>query len=198
MKQKSLLWAAAAVSLFFVASSWNFHRPLALTTENASLASADEGVHVSSKVYTVDESRTYLHENLLNKGYTPVQVTIQNHTTEAYTLSAASVSLPLARGKDVAWSVTKKAMPRGIGLKIASLFFWPLAIPSTIDGIITYKAHKKLSKELTAKTLKEEEEIIPPYACVTRVLYVKEGGMQENFSLAIENVESKELLVIPT
>jgi len=102
------------------------------------------------------------------------------------------------RGKELAWKETKKALPRGIALRIASLFFWPLMIPSTIDGIITYKAHRTLAKDLEAKTLKEKEEIIPPYATVSRILYVKQEGFEKEFSVSLQEAGEKELLVIRT
>lgn len=198
MKYKALFWTAAATCVFFIGSSWNNYRPLALQTEASSLAGENQGVKVHAKVYTREDSRNFLHQNLLNKGYAPIELVIHNNTPNAYTLSAASVPLECARGKDVAWTITKKAMPRGMGLKILGFLFWPFIIPSTIDSIATFKNHQAISKDLTAKTLKEQDEIVLPYASVTRVLYVKSEGFRETFSVALQDVESKELLVIHT
>jgi hypothetical protein len=197
MKNKSLLLAIVAISLFFIGSSWNNYRPLSLQTELSSFGEENGGVKITAKAYTSDESQAFLHQNLLNKGYAPVELVIHNNTANAYTLSAASVPLLCDRGNDVAWSITKKAIPRGVGLKVLGFLFWPFTIPSAIDTIVTYKKHQSLTKDLTAKTLKEQEEIVPPYASITRVLYVKSEGFRETFSVSLQDIESKELLVIP-
>jgi len=202
MKKKNLIWAAGAISLLLITSSMH-QAPIATAaaqTQNTSLPfeSSQKGVQISTKLYTETDSKNYLSYNLLGMGYTPIEVTIRNHTANSYAISAASVPLACATSSDVAWSMTKKKMPGSIGLKIASFFFWPLMIPSTIEGIHTFKTHRSFAKDLEAKTLKEKDEIIPPYATVTRILYVKKDGFQETFSVALQEVDAKELLVVHT
>jgi hypothetical protein len=202
MKNKNLKWVAGALSLFLITASMHQQHTLPVDpqTVNTSLPfeKAQNGVQTSAKTYDDHQSKAYLHYNLITSGYTPVEITIKNHTGKSYALSAASVPLPLATSQDVAWSMTKKKIPGSIGLKILSFFFWPLMIPSTIEGITTYRSHKSLAKDLEAKTLKKKDEIIPPYTTVTRVLYVKKDGLQQEFSVALQEVDGKELLVVPT
>lgn len=196
MRKKILI--SVIISLFLITVSYVRPIPIAIEPQSFPFESVQQGVRVSSKQYGEIESKAYLHSNLLSLGYKPVEITIKNYTGKSYALSAASVPLSCATSGDVAWSMTKKRIPASLGLKIASFFFWPLAIPSAIEGIYTYKSHRALSKDLEAKTLKEKEEIIPPYATVTRVLYVKEKGFQEAFSVALQEINGKEFLVIPT
>lgn len=202
MENKNFAWIAGALSLFLITASMHNQHTLPITSDsiNSSLPfeRSQKGVQVSAKVYNDTQSKTYLNYNLITSGFTPVELTVKNHTGSSYALSAASVPLPCATSKDVAWSMTKKKLPGSIGLKIASFFFWPLMIPSTIEGIHTYKTHRELAKDLEAKTLKVKEEIILPYTTVTRVLYVKKDGLQSTFSVALEDLEDKELVVIPT
>ena len=198
-KKKNFIWLAGIVGLFLVMGSWNHHHSSAIIAQHsASFAPEEKGVQITTKKYTEEESRSFLAHNFGALGYTPIEITIQNNTGKSYALSAASVPLACERGKDAAWSVTKKTIPRAVGFKIAALLFWPLAIPDAINSIQTYKAHRTLVKDLTAKTLKEQDEIIVPYASVKRVLYVKKEAFQENFSVALQEIDGKDLLVIPT
>lgn len=202
MKKKNLIWAAGAISLLLLTSSMR-QTPVAtgaVQPQNTSLPFevSQRGVQIEAKLYTETDSKNYLNYNLLRMGYTPIEITVRNHTANAYAISAASVPLACASSSDVAWSMTKKKLPGSVGLKIASFFFWPLMIPSTVEGIHTYKTHRSFTKDLEAKALKEKDEIIPPYATVTRILYVKKESFQETFSVALQEVDTKDLLVIHT
>ncbi len=147
-----------------------------------------EGLEVSYKALDAEESKLYLNRDLIDRGYQPVHITIQNNSPNTYEIAPDGVSLPLALPKDVAMKVTKRAIPRAIGYKIASFFFWPLMIPSTIDSINTYKTHKSLKRAFAAKAIKEE--IILPYSTVHRILFVKAEDYNEQFSIALVNKSS--------
>lgn len=195
-KTKRLIGLIVASSIFFISAT---HRPLPKMAIKApseiSLAAPD--LKLSARVYTTDDSKEFLHKDLIARGYIPVEVSIHNNTGKSYAISAASVPMACATAKQVAWSVSKGALPRSIGLKIASIFFWPFMIPSTIDTIHTYKNHKALVKDLTAKGLKTDDEVIPPYAAAKRVLYVKKDSMRDEFSFSLQEVGGKDLQVIP-
>jgi hypothetical protein len=198
VSKKNFIWFAGALSILFLTASWK-HERMASYGHTASFVQELRGVQITAKKYVPNESRTFLAHDLYSLGYVPVELTIQNNTSNSYALSAASVPLACEKGKSVAWSVTKKSMPRSIGLKIAALFFWPLLIPDTMHSIHTYRSHQALSQDLTAKTLKEKDEVVLPYTSVKRVLYVKEEAFQENFSVALQEIGGDdELLVIPT
>lgn len=197
---KGLVWFAGALSLFLIISSMNHHHASvfpAVIREVSAFDTTKKGLKISAKTYDATLSQSYLHHDLIRRGYTPVELIVQNNSAESYALSAASVALPNATASEVTWSLTKKAIPRSLAFKIASLFFWPLMIPSTIDSIITYKAHTTLKKDLEAKALKENDEIVTPFTTVTRILFVRTDGYYKDFSVSLEDVDSKELVVIP-
>lgn len=199
-KNKSFIWAGSVLAAFVLFSSF---RPFAdqklSAPDSAQLFSKSaKGLHISARVYNSDECKQYLHYDYIGRGVVPVEVHIRNSSANSYDISAASVSMPTLSGKELAWKETKKALPRSLALRIAGLFFWPLAIPATIDSIVVYKSHRMLSKDLEAKTLKRKDERILPYSTTSRVLYVKEEGYTEGFSFSLQDVDSKELIVIPT
>ena len=157
----------------------------------------ERGVAVSARVYSREESQQFLHLDLEGKGYVPVEITIKNPGDHTYTISACSTAMSSAKPQEIAWKVTKGAIPRGVGLKIFSLFFWPFMIPSTIDSIHTFKTHQSFIKTLTAKGFKETDEIVLPYSLVKRVLYIPEASFYANFSVSLEDLTADELVVIP-
>lgn len=96
----------------------------------------DQPLEISAKVYSSEESREILRTDLVTEGFVPVEVTIQNPTDHAYAISAASTAMNSAKPKEIAWKLTKKAIPRGVGLKILSLLFWPFTVmaPASPSG----------------------------------------------------------------
>jgi hypothetical protein len=90
----------------------------------------------------------------------------------------------------VALKVTKSAIPRGIAYKIASFFFWPFMIPSTIDSIRVLSHHSSLKRDLMAKSMKEE--IVAPYSTFHRVLFVPEKEFKENFKVTLIDLDTLE------
>jgi hypothetical protein len=149
-----------------------------------------EGLHVQALAYTAQESKQYLKENLLSKGYQPVQISIQNNSAYPIGFGDLSVDLPFVSGSEVATQLLKDTIPRAIGFKVASFFFWPFLVPSTIDTFIVYKNQKKLRHDYAAKTVKAYEEILPPYSTLTRVLFVKQSDYKPDFTVSLQDKET--------
>jgi hypothetical protein len=102
MKWKGLLYGIAG-SLILTSAAW---KPAPIPTnfkENFTLE--DKKLSVSARVYSGQESKQVLNVNLIDKGYVPVEVTIQNQGDHAYAISLASTALRSERPKDVAWIV---------------------------------------------------------------------------------------------
>jgi hypothetical protein len=157
----------------------------------------DKELEVSARAYTADESIKILKADLTAKGYVPVEVTIRNQGNESYAVSGASTAMSSAKPKEIAWKFTKKGIPRALGLKALSLIFWPFTIASTIDSIYSFKKHTSLVKVLKAKGFKEVDEIVLPYSLVKRIIYVPQEAFYATFSVSLENLDSKELVVVP-
>ena len=157
----------------------------------------DKALHVSVRALSAQESTSILKYDLTAQGYKPIEVTISNQGSHAYEISRASTSLPCATAKEIAWKKTKGTIPRGLGLKILGFIFWPFAIASGIEGIATIKNHTRLVNILKAKGFKDDAEAILPYSLVKRVLYIPEDKFEKTFSVALEDLTSDELVVIP-
>ncbi|MBS0651266.1 MAG: hypothetical protein JSR93_08890 [Verrucomicrobia bacterium] len=160
--------------------------------------SPEHNVVVTAKTFTPDESKFLLGHDLISRGVVPVQVNVQNNTANEYSLCASSVDLPHIDPNKVAFKVSKSAIPRAIGWKILSFLFWPLMIPSTIDGIRTYTHHRNLKKDFNAKSLKEKGEVISPYSTFHRILFVPKDGLKETFAVTVIDIETMEQTSVET
>lgn len=154
------------------------------TVDPLSNLSSDTGrkrVIITSKVFNASDSKKYLSRDLLSRGFQPIQLTIHNNTTS--TVSIEDVDMPQVAPSKVALKVTKDAVPRAIGYKIASLIFWPFMIPSTIDGIRTLNTHSKMVADFEAKAVKSEA--ILPYSVVQRILFIKDKDFKKHTKVQI-------------
>ena len=147
-------------------------------------------VKLSIKALDAEESKRYLKKDLLDMGYQPVQLTVENGSSDPYLFSQGSVGLPTVEGSQIAKTILKASIPRSIAFKIAGFFFWPISIPSTIDGILTNKSYRKLKKQLSSKSVRTE--VVAPYSSVHRVFFVLEEDYQSSFDVTLENQETLE------
>lgn len=166
-------------------------------TENLSLDPKDQGIFVSAKVYTLEKSCLNLSRDLLREGYIPIELAFYNQSAHTYLLSAESVDLKLTSSQTIFKQAVKGSIARKVGFSVAGLFFWPMIIPSTIDSIHSHRVHKKLKKELEAKTLKGEEEKLPPYSSMRRILYVQEEEFKREFAVSLRDADSGKQVQVP-
>jgi hypothetical protein len=145
-------------------------------------------VLVAAKVMTPEESKRNFGHDLISRGVKPLHVTIQNNTSNEYSLCPSSVDLPRIDASKVAFKITKSTIPRAIGYKIASFFFWPLMIPGTIDSIRVMAHHKKIKKDMKGKSMREE--VVAPYSTFNRVLFVPEEKFLETFKVTLIDLET--------
>lgn len=191
-KIKAIIVAIILTSGLFFSTSFVTHSftPLTIKSEDVITAYVNEGVYIQAKAYSPWESKKYLHRNINSKGYQPIQISIQNNTPVPLGLGDMSIGMPIVPPKKVSKTVLIDSIPRAIGLKVASFFFWPFMIPGAIDTIYTLKTHAKVKRDFTAKAIKNYEEIIPAYSTIHRIIFVKSQNFQDSFNLYLSNKET--------
>ncbi|MBS0620505.1 MAG: hypothetical protein JSS61_03490 [Verrucomicrobia bacterium] len=191
--EKNLSAAALmAVGLAFLAAGWERHqthhmKPVAQEL----LESFSEGQHVGvvAHALTPDESKKLFGHDLISRGVQPVHLTIENHSASRYVLEEDVINLPCIEARDVAFRVSKSAIPRGIMYRVASLIFWPFSIPSSIDGMRTFVKHRQLKRDLKAKVVKHE--VVPEYATIGRVVFVPVEGFSSAFKVTLTDEKTR-------
>jgi hypothetical protein len=181
----------ALATLFFgidLYKSWYSYD--AFPVSQAQLPALDKKeILLTTKALSPEESKTFLGKDLLERGYQPIQLTIQNNSSKAYIMASDRIELPTASASDVAAKVGKSSLGREIGYKIAGFLFWPLMIPGTIDSLKTLKNQSDLKRELNAKTVTNEE--ITPYSTVTRVIFVPVEEYKSSFRVVLIDKSSQ-------
>jgi len=191
--KKHLPWGLAALAgVFLLTTGFERHHLHPLKPVAAEMLPAfaleESKVVVVAKAMTPDESKRNFGHDLVSRHVQPVQITIENNTSNEYSLCPSSVDLPRISASKVAFKVTKSTIPRAIGYKIASFFFWPFVIPSTIDSIRVMSHHQKIKKDMAAKSMKEE--VVASYSVFNRVLFVPKDKFQETFKVTLIDIES--------
>lgn len=198
MKKRSILkkffpiTLVASAGILILASGWDHYQSHPLKAVASHLLPTfslnDSRVMVVAKAMNADESKRNFGHDLISRGVQPLQLTIENNTSNEYSLCPSSVDLPRVEVSEIAFKITKSSIPRGIAYKIASFFFWPLMIPSTIDGIRVMVHHKNLKKDLAAKSMRDE--VVAPYSTFNRVLFVPKKEFQTTFKVTLIELES--------
>jgi hypothetical protein len=192
MKKLLPIGLAALAAVFFLTTGFDRHQLHPLKPLPAeflpSFALESANVIVVARAMTAEDSQKNFGHDLISRNVQPVHLTIQNNTSNEYSLCPSSVDLPRVSASKIAFKVTKSAIPRAIGYKIASLLFWPFIIPSTIDSIRVLTHHKKLKKDLLAKSMKEE--VVASYSTFNRVLFVPKDKFKESFKVTLIDIES--------
>lgn len=147
-------------------------------------------IHVMAKAMTPEESKQNFGHDLISRGVQPLHLSIQNNTSDEYSLCPSSVDLPSIKPSKIAFKVTKAAIPRGIAYRVASFFFWPFMIPSTIDSIRVMAHHQHLKKDIIAKSMRDE--IVAPYSTFHRVLFVPKAEFKKTFKVTLIELDSLE------
>lgn len=180
------------LALFLTTEHFSFLPFSPIQISKYTFTSKERGLWVTSKAVSKEESKLVLQRDLVSKGYQPVQISIQNNTPKTYLIKTDNLAGIKVSSQTLANEVLKSAIPRSIGLKIASFFFWPLAIPSAIDGIHTMHTYSSLKKDYQAKELRNEQ--IPPYATINRILFVKSDNYKPPFHIKLIDYHSGEVL----
>ncbi len=184
----------ALTMIFVLTTSWDRYQVHPLKPVIAELLPTfslnHTQVNIVAKAMSSDESKRNFGHDLISRNIQPLQLSIQNNTSNEYSLCPSSVDLPRVEASKVAFKVTKSAIPRGIAYKIVGFFFWPFMIPSTIDSIRVLSHHKGLKKDLMAKSMKEE--VVAPYSTFHRVLFVPKEKFQETFKVTLIDLDTLE------
>lgn len=196
--KKSVIFSCIVLSGMFFTSLASSFRPLKTLTPvigemlQPLVREADQ-VSIACQWVSGDESKQIFGHDFPDREVYPLKISIQNNTSVSYSLTAGSIDLPRLTASQVAFKITKSSIPRSIAYRVASLFFWPIAIPSTIDGIRVFAHHQSLKKEIRAKSLKDQEgELILPYSTVSRVLFVDKNHRESSIKVSLIDLDTLE------
>lgn len=193
MKSKLILSLCSILAILGMVATVDNQR--AVSQCQATKPFEDEGqVTLTAKAYNEEESAAYLNKNLIEHGFRPIQITVENKSSKSFSISPSGFNVPAATTDDVTSQILVSKIPVSAALSIAGFFFWPVSALSAASSVVSYKSHRKTVRSLRAKAVKQE--VIPAFSSVNRILLVKEKEMPEGkLTLTLIDIESLSPLV---
>ena len=142
------------------------------------------------KVFSIDDCKRYFDSNLIDEGYQPIQLMVDNQSKLYYLLSKSGISLPTVPPEEVAQKAHRSTVGRATGYGIAAIFIWPFLIPAIVDASGSSKANTQMDIDFTAKGL--DDIVIQPYSRAQGVIFVPTSEMQPNLTVNIIDKETNE------
>ena len=146
------------------------------------LQQTTEELNVAAKAFSKADCRYYLDRDVLQKGYQPVQLYIENGSGKSYLISLARVGLPVASAEEVSRKMHSSTLARIAGYGAAALLATPLfAVPAVVDGYRSARSNGQLDQDFLAKGA--HDRVIPPHSYVNMILFVPKEGYRERFQV---------------
>jgi hypothetical protein len=153
-----------------------------------------EGLNVTIGKFDASASRSYFGTDLTYYGYVPLHLHVSNSSNSPYILKTGEVELPLAPSKKVMDLLYHDVRSFTLWTTIpAVIFAWPLLAVTVPIACGLWYDNKKITENLTEKTLKKNETIeIRPYESMDRLIfaYVEDLPSHANISFMKKKTES--------
>lgn len=114
---------------------------------------------------------------MLEKGYQPIQVSIENTTKKYLEFSLQAINIRITSSSEVAKKVLHRTLLRNI--------------PATIHAL---EANMKLERDYYEKTIRDRN-IITPYMLFHGVIFVTTQNYRNNLTITLINCETKEPII---
>jgi len=169
---------------------------------------------ITTKAFSALDSKSYLGKNLIKAGIQPVQIHIENNTTNAYIFEPASVNLPLASQQKVDYEMQTSAL--GLSL-IREVLTYPIfGVGSTLSVAIpdalpvpgskikiplmripeTMSANPKIDKGYELKG--GHVMVIEPHSFMNCIIFVDKHDFRRNFTITLKNQHSDQTIELKT
>ena len=155
---------------------------------DANFSQQKSDVLLNVKKFSADDCRYFFGVNVINCGYQPIQLTVNNFSDSVVYLSPTNISLPLVSPKKVAkkchWKTGEIML--GVGI-IASIFYWPALIPTVYSGYEMKDSNIEISKKIIQNDIIHYMDNISilPLENVSRIIFVSAHNFSNNFLVSL-------------
>lgn len=155
-----------------------------LSSDVIQTRSNNETVLISAKAFNKSDCKKYLDRDVMNKGYQPVQLYIENNSDKNYLFSLNRISLSCARPEEVAEKVHTSTAGRSVGYGAAACLTCGLfAIPAIVDGVKSSNANEALDNDFSAKTARDQT--IFQHSHFNKLIFVPVNEYQQTFTVTL-------------
>lgn len=148
-----------------------------------------EDVTIIAKAFNKTDCKRYLDRDVISKGYRPVQLYIENNSSNNYLFSLNRITLSLARAEEVAEKVHTSTAGRAAAYGAGAWFtFGLLAIPAVVDGVKSANANESLDNDFSTKSARDQT--LYPHSHANMVLFVPMNSYQSTFTVTLMDLAS--------
>ena len=151
----------------------------------------DKNLSIQTRPLHEDEVKNIFGNSFDTKKIIPLQVNLNNPTSESYIFSPRNLNLKTISLNAIGRLLHKNILARVLPLSIASCFFLPLCIPTTILGMRAAHHNEMVDRQLIEWGIDPcDSYIIEPYSTLNRILFIENKNEAENLALEIEQINS--------
>lgn len=112
-----------------------------------------EKVYVGIEFMDRAQVKRYFDADLIERGFQPIYVVIENSSNKTYGFSKANIGIPGLDSVEASQKGARSTIGRATGYGLGSLILWPLIIPAIGDAIASSKANKAMRADYESKEI---------------------------------------------
>ncbi len=152
-----------------------------------------DNVTITATKITGKEVKRQFGRNLVAYGFQPIAITLYNDSDDALLLRASSFDVPLERAQTVIETVQIPTLwYTVVPACYAGIYFWPALIPIAGAGYWMSSRNTSMANKVQAQVFEGDNAVeILPYEQLTKVIFVRNEGYQDEISFHIFNMHKK-------
>ncbi|MDR3647158.1 MAG: hypothetical protein P4L22_06465 [Candidatus Babeliales bacterium] len=200
MKNKILLFFSLIIlsgcSEQIIKMEKNFSKLDHINKYQTDFSQEKKNVLIAVKKFSPEECEEIFNVNVVKCGYQPIQITINNFSTEVLHLSPTNIGLRLVSPERVAkschWRTGEIATAAGA---LSYFFFWPALIPTAYCGMEMQKSNEKISKSIVKQDMVQcwDNVSILPSEIVSRIIFVEREDLRRSFLISVFSAKDKNI-----
>ncbi len=149
----------------------------------------EEKISIAAKAFNRSDCQKYLDRDVIEEGYQPIQLYIQNNSAKDYAFKLDRINLPCVKAEEVAEKVHTSTVGRVVGYGAAAVFTCGLfVIPAIVDGIKSSNANTALDSDFSIKTA--SDQVIFKHSYFNKLLLVPKSAYQSKIVITLMDLES--------
>lgn len=192
LSQKYFFFATFGIFILFAGGCAKYKsKPFTPLTTVASIYTTE--LCVGAKILNDQELYHYFSRRLKGRGYVPIQITIQNKSSDYYLLTAENISLQIASREAVAKLLHLNTVKRMVtflipAILLSGLIFVPAAI---IEGSWCNNANKKLCHDFERRVFDRGDTLlIQPHSECNKIFFIAAEDFSNEFDIRLKERES--------
>ncbi|MBS1988256.1 hypothetical protein JST56_04650 [Candidatus Dependentiae bacterium] len=160
-----------------------------------SKAKEQNDVRVSAALLTEQDCRYYFSRRVLEKGYQPIQLYIQNNSTSSYVFDAARLNIQVKDRDVVVKALQLNTAKRVAQYAIPGIFMGIFLIPAIVEGVKSSQVNKELDRDFAKRVISSNSRIvIAPDSTFNKVMFVRADDMHHELNVELACRKTKEKL----